>query len=413
MERKKCGLIGKTLKHSYSKIIHGKFNVYDYDLYEIQPERLCEFVKQTDLNGYNVTIPYKKDIIQYLDFVDQSAKEIGAINTVVRKEGLLYGYNTDYLGMAYTVRRAGITVKDKTIMILGSGGTSNTAKAVFNGLGAKKIIIVSRTGEINYQNCYDIEKVDVIVNTTPVGTYPETNACPIDLLRFKGISGVVDVVYNPFVTKLIYQARSLGIKTTNGFPMLVAQAKYAMEKFTGQTVSDDIIEKTIQDLKKEMVNIVLVGMPGCGKTTIGKQIAKLLGREFIDTDLEIEIIAGKSIPTIFAQDGEDEFRRLEKQVCERVGNLYGKVIATGGGVVKNQSNKFELIKNGRIYYLKRNLEKLALSGRPLSKDQNAVKALYQERKSLYEDFACVTVNNDGDIKDAIQGVISDYENFSD
>lgn len=299
----KFGLIGKTLKHSYSKIIHGELGNYDYDLYEIAPENLKEFVLSGKLKGYNVTIPYKKDIIPYLDEVDELALKIGAVNTVVEKDGKRYGFNTDFLGMKYMLSRAGITLKDKVVMLLGSGGTSNTANAVVLSDGAKEVIKVSRTGEVNYQNCFERKDVEVIINTTPVGMFPNNYESPLSISGFPNLIGVADVIYNPNLTALTAQAKERGIKYANGLPMLVAQAKYAMELFLDKTVSDSVIEKVLSKLEKETLNIVLIGMPGSGKTTVGKALAELLGREFIDTDLEIEKRENRDIPLIFKENG--------------------------------------------------------------------------------------------------------------
>ena len=410
MSEIKYGLIGKTLKHSYSKIIHEKFGDYKYGLFEVAPENLKDFVLGKELLGYNVTIPYKKDIIPCLDYVDERAKKIGAINTVVNRGGKLYGFNTDFDGMVYMLNRANITIKDKIVMVLGSGGTSNTAHAVLAHLGAKKIITVSRNGQVNYQNCFEHQDTQVIVNTTPVGMYPNSNDSPIDLSRFSNLEGVADVIYNPFTTKLTNQASELKIKSTNGLPMLVAQAKYAYELFLDKKVSDEIIEKVLLELKCQMQNVVLVGMPGSGKSTLGKLIAQKLGREFIDTDEQIVKKDGRTIPEIFAKDGEQFFRGLEIEVAKEVGALYGKVIATGGGIVKNAQNKFFLKQNGKIYLIERSLEKLVTEGRPLSKDRQAIEKLYQERKDLYQNFADEIINNDGEINVAVEGVVKDYEN---
>ncbi len=412
MNKNKFGLLGKTLKHSYSKVIHKKLGDYEYNLIELLPDKFEDFVKANEYAGYNVTIPYKKDIMPYLDVIDSSAEDIGAVNTVVKRGDKLYGYNTDFNGMKYTVLRAGIEVSGKVVAILGTGGTSNTAKAVFKSLGARLILTVSRSGEINYDNVYERQDVEIIVNTTPVGMYPLTDNSPIDLSKFSKLVGVVDVVYNPFITKLIYQANSLGIKCADGLPMLVAQAKFASELFNDIKISDSVIEKVIADLRSEKLNIVLVGMPGSGKSTVGRQIAKQLGREFIDTDKEIERRIGMSIPEYFEKYGETEFRKVEKTVCAEVGANNGKIIATGGGVVKDFANKFFLKQNGRIYYLCRSIDKLCMEGRPLSKDRDAVKKLYDERKDAYEFFADKKVDNNGEIDSTVKGVLEDYENFS-
>ena len=401
----KFGLIGRTLKHSYSKKIHALLGKYPYDLYEIEPSGLENFVNSGELSGYNVTIPYKKDVIKYLDVVDKNALDIGAVNTVVIRDGKKYGYNTDFLGMKYMLARAGITLKDKTVMILGSGGTSNTARAVASDGGAKKIIIVSRSGEVNYTTCYEQSDVNVIINTTPVGMYPDNYSSPIDLSKIPRLEGVADVVYNPNTTAFTHDAKMMGIKSANGLPMLVAQAKYAMELFCDETVLDDVIEDIIAKLSKETLNVVLIGMAGCGKSTVGKLLAEMTGREFIDTDLEIEKRENRDIPTIFKDSGEAYFRAVEREVLKDVGKLTGKIISTGGGVVKDMENLFPLKSNGVIIWLKRDVNKLVTDNRPLSKDLETVQKLYAERKALYESFADFSVMNNGDIMDAVKGVM--------
>ncbi len=412
MSNKSFGLIGKTLKHSYSKIIHEKFGKYGYELFEVANGDLSGFVKNNSLDGFNVTIPYKKEIMPYLDEISKEALDIGAVNTVVKKNDKLYGYNTDFKGMIYMLSRADISLKDKSVMILGTGGTSNTAIAVCKHLGAKEIIVVSRSGEINYNNCYDFKEIDVIINTTPVGMFPDTNLCPIELSKFTKLDGVVDVIYNPYMTKLLYEAKRLKLKTTNGLPMLVAQAKYAMDYFLDGAFDDDIIEKVLRQMQGEMQNLVLIGMPSCGKSSIGERVAKILNRQFIDIDLEIEKQENKTIPQIFAEYGEEYFRKIEKQITQKTCSLSAKVISTGGGVVKDKDNLFALKQNGKVILITRDIEKLISDGRPLSKDKQSIKRLYDERKELYELFADQTVANDGELIDAVKGVINAYENFS-
>ncbi len=412
MQYKEFGLIGKTLGHSYSKIIHNKFGKYNYDLIELLPEELGAFAKKKELKGYNVTIPYKKDIIQYLDVVSEQAQAIGAVNTVVNRGGKLYGYNTDYMGMKYMLNLADISVKDRVVMILGSGGTSNTAVAVCKSLGAREIITVSRSGKVNYQNCYDIPNVQILINTTPVGMYPNTDQSPVDLAKFTSLIGVADVIYNPNCSKLIYQAKELKLKAISGLPMLVAQAKYAMDLFLDEQYDDGIIEQVLFKLKNEMQNIVLIGMPSCGKSSIGERVAKALNREFIDIDKEIEKQEKKTIPQIFAEYGEEYFRKVEKQVTLKICANSGKVISTGGGVVKDKDNLFALKQNGKVILINRDIDKLISQGRPLSKDKATIFKLYQERKELYNLFADVSVSNDGEIQTAVEGVITSYENIS-
>ena len=402
---KKFALIGKTLKHSYSKKIHALLGDYPYDLVELEAEELKDFLFNGGYDGFNVTIPYKKEIMQYLDVIDDSAKLIGAVNTVVIKDGVSTGYNTDFDGMRYMITRAKIELSNKKVVILGSGGTSNTAVAVAKYLKAKEIIVVSRSGENNYQNIDRHFDADVVINTTPVGMYPNNYQSPIDLSNFKNVSGVVDVIYNPDITELTFNAKELGINYTNGLPMLVAQAKFAMERFFDKSVSDSVIEKTLNELWKETLNVILIGMSGSGKSTVGKEIADLLGREFIDTDQEIIKLDGRDIPTIFKESGEDYFRSLEKKVIKDVCKLNGKVIATGGGVVKYDENLYPLKSNGKTFWIKRDLNALDVSGRPLVKDIETAKKLFEERKDKYLKFSDFIVDNDGSVIQTAKGVI--------
>lgn len=404
---KKFGLIGKTLKHSFSKPIHAQLGDYPYEMIELAPEKVGEFVKSGALDGFNITIPYKKDVIPYLDKIDERALAIGAVNTVVYREGKIFGFNTDFDGMKYMLARAGITLKDKCVLILGSGGTSNTARAVATSLGAKSIKVLSRSGEINYENYKETAAdTQVVINTTPVGMYPENYTCKVDLSAFKELSGVADAVYNPALTTLLYQAKMRGVPYSNGLPMLVAQAKYAMELFLDITVSDNVIEPIIQNLSKQYLNIVLVGMPGSGKTSIGKALKEELSLDFIDTDEEIVKREGKSIPEIFKEKGEEYFRKVESEVLRSVGVLAGKIISTGGGVVKNPENYFPLKQNGKIFWIDRAIEKLVTEGRPLSKDRETVEKLYEERKGKYSAFSDVKIDNNGEISSAVKGVIN-------
>ncbi len=403
---KKFGLIGKTLKHSYSKVIHALLGDYPYEMIELAPEKVGEFVNGGYLDGFNVTIPYKKDVMPYLDVIDERAKKICAVNTIVKRGGKLIGYNTDFEGMIYALNKAGINLKDKNILILGSGGTSNTSRAVAEFLGAKSIKTLSRSGKINYDNYQEVAfDSEIIINATPVGMYPENYNCLIDLSVFKSLSGVVDAIYNPALTKLLYQAKELGVPYTNGLPMLVAQGKFAMELFLEKTFSDDIILPIIEKLNKESLNVVLIGMPGSGKTSVGKILAEKLQREFIDTDEEIVKKEGRTIPEIFNSNGEEYFRKIESEVLKEVGKLSNKVISTGGGIIKNLENYFPLKQNGKIFWIDRDVEKLVTDGRPLSKDLETVKKLYAERRDKYSFFADEKISNDGEIDFAVKGVI--------
>lgn len=405
MIKKRYGLIGKTLKHSFSKRIHGQLGDYDYSLFPLEQDQLEKFTNDQSISGFNVTIPYKTEIIKYLTDIDVRAKEIGAVNTVVREQGKLKGYNTDFDGMVYMLKSADIIIDEKVVMILGSGGTSKTAEAVAKFLGAKRVFKVSRTGEINYQNCYNQKDVQVIINTTPVGMFPDNYSSPVDLDRFEGLEAVADAIYNPSLTLLCFNAKMKGLKQVNGLKMLVAQAKFASEKFLETNILDNEIEKIACKMKNENQNVVLIGMPGSGKSTIAKELAIKLKKDFIDTDKEIEKKAGKTIPQIFQDDGEKYFRELEKQVIREVGAMTGKVIATGGGAVKDRDNLYPLKSNGTIFFIKRDVEKLVTKGRPLSKDLDTVKRLYEERKDMYLAFCDHQIDNDGDLLTAVKGVL--------
>jgi shikimate dehydrogenase len=306
--------------------------------------------------------------------------------------------------MTYALMRAGIEIKGKEVLILGSGGTSNTALAVTKSLGAKSVTVVSRSGEVNYENCYELKNTNVVINTTPVGMFPNNYERVIDLSRFSALDGAFDAIYNPSLTEFLYQAKGLGVNYSDGLPMLVAQAKYAMDLFLGKESSDDIIEKVISKIRNEVQNIVLIGMPGSGKSTIGKRLAEILGKEFIDTDQKIVEEDGRDIPTIFRDSGEEYFRKLESKVLKEVGKLAGKVIATGGGVVKNEENYFPLKQNGVIIWIKRPLDKLSIDNRPLSQDGKIAK-LFEDRKDLYLKFSDYSVNNEKDIQTAVKGVL--------
>ena len=404
----KCCLIGETLKHSLSKQLHNKMGGYSYELVEVAKGELGQFVKSNKFDAYNVTIPYKSEIIPLLDDLSKTALDIGAVNTVVCKEGRLTGYNTDYYGMKYMICSSKFYFDGKTVMVLGSGATSKTAVYVAKSLGAKKILVVSRKGAINYDNCYNFSP-DYIINTTPVGTFPNQDESAVDISKFTNLLGVVDVVYNPLKTKLLFQAEQLNIKNVGGLKMLVAQAKYARDLFINGEVNfvdeDDNIEKLYLDLIKEQQNVVLIGMAGCGKSTIGKVLASILNKEFVDTDQLVEIKAGLSIPEIFEKFGEEKFREIEREVVNEVSLKRNSVIATGGGVVVNPNNKFSLKCSAKVVWIKRNLDKLAIVGRPLYNKQDSKIKLYKERENLYNDFADIIVSNDDNINDTVKKVV--------
>lgn len=387
----KCGLLGRKLGHSYSPQIHSHLGDYSYDLFEKEPEEIEEFLKSGDFTGINVTVPYKTEVIPYLDELTDRAKCLGAVNTIVRRDGKLIGHNTDYFGFALMVSSSGLSIAGKKVLVLGSGGASNTAVAVLQELGAH-VVVISRSGENNYGNLEHHSDAALIVNTTPVGMYPNVGVSPVDLNLFPGLQGVLDVVYNPARTQILLDAENRGLVTMNGLLMLVAQAKEAAEWFTGGTIDDSLIDAIHHKLRLQMENIVLIGMPGCGKSTIGKLLAKRLDKEFLDADMLTEQIAGMSISDIFSRFGEDAFRGHETTALYSLGMQSGKVIATGGGCVTRKRNYPLIHQNGTIFWLTRDIEKLPTDGRPLSQ-ANKLTEMYRVRSPLYEAFADHQIGN--------------------
>lgn len=404
----KSGLLGRKLGHSYSPQIHKYLGSYSYDLFEKEPEEIEDFLRNGNFTGINVTIPYKKDVIPFLDELSPTALKMGSVNTVVRRsDGSLFGHNTDYFGFTSLVHRSGVSVSGKKVLVLGSGGTSNTAVKALEDLGAR-VIIISRSGENNYENLHLHQDASVIVNTTPVGMYPKAGVTPIDLTLFPHLEGVLDVIYNPSRTQLLLDAEAMGLLHENGLWMLVAQAKEAAEYFGNQPLSDDLIETVYRKMSGMMQNIVLIGMPGCGKSTIASHLAEKLGRKMVDTDQEVEKLAGKTIPQIFAEDGEEAFRTMETEVLSRLGTQSQLIIATGGGCVTKARNYPLMHQNSSIFWLMRDLSKLPTDGRPLSQ-ANKLSDLYETRKSLYEAFADYTVDNNGSCEESIRSIISILE----
>ncbi|MBR3767331.1 MAG: AAA family ATPase [Clostridia bacterium] len=382
----KTGLIGKKLGHSFSPQIHSYIADYEYKLYEMEEEEVGDFLKNCPLDALNVTIPYKKTVMPFLTHISEIALKIGSVNTIVKKSDGLYGYNTDYYGFSYMLNVSGIEVKDKKVLVLGSGGASLTVIAVLKDLGAKEIITISRSGENNYDNIEFHADADVIVNTTPVGMYPNNGLAPVDLTVFKKLSGVLDLIYNPSVTKLLYDAEKLGIPNINGLSMLSAQAKRAAELFLDIKIEKDPTPEIVRNIEAELKNIVLIGMPGCGKSTLGKALAEKLSRPFIDTDEIIARNSDMSIPEIFSLYGEEDFRKRETKAAREAGKATGTVIATGGGIVTKEENYYPLHQNSTIIYLDRDIALLPKDGRPLSQ-KNDLRELFEKRSPLYEKFA--------------------------
>lgn len=401
----RCGLLGRKLGYSYSPQIHRQLADYDYVLYEKEPDELEDFLCHGDFTGLNVTIPYKKAVIPYCDALSERAKKLGAVNTLVRRpDGTLIGHNTDYFGFESMVKRSGLKLAGKKVLVLGSGGASATTVAVLEELGTQ-VIVISRNGENNYDNIHLHYDAAAIVNATPVGMYPDTDLAPVDLEPFTALEGVLDLVYNPANTALLQQAQLLGLAAENGLYMLVAQAKESAEWFLGSPISDDLIPTIHKALRMQMENIVLIGMPGSGKSTIGLQLAQKLGKQFIDADQKIEETAGKTIPEIFAESGEDGFRKIESAVLSQLGKQSGLVIATGGGCITRSENYAYLHQNGTIIWLQRNIESLPTEGRPLSQ-AGKLSEMYEIRKPLYEAFSDITVDNDCTVSTTVQRILS-------
>ena len=399
----KCGLLGRKLGHSYSPQIHAQLADYSYELFEKEPEELENFLKYGDFSGINVTVPYKKDVIPYLDELTPRAKKLGAVNTIVRRDGKLIGHNTDYFGFLTMVRSSGLDVSGKKVLVLGSGGASNTAVTVLEELGAN-VIVISRSGKNSYDNLHLHPDAALIVNTTPVGMYPNTGNSPVNLDLFSHLEGVLDVVYNPARTQILLDTEKKGLVVLNGLLMLVAQAKEAAEWFTGTEISDDRIPKIHSSLRRQMENIILIGMPGCGKSTIGRKLAEALGKEFVDADQALEAHFGRPITEIIPQDGEPAFRAMETEILSMLGKRSGLVIATGGGCITQPRNYPLLHQNGTIFWLKRDLEKLPTHGRPLSQ-RNKLADMYEVRRPLYEAFADHIIDNDGNTFHTIQQIL--------
>lgn len=399
----KYGLLGRKLGHSYSPQIHSHFGDYSYSLIEIEPDELEYFLKTGDFAGINVTIPYKKDVIPYLDELTPLAQRLGAVNVIVRRNGKLIGHNTDFYGFASMLNRSGLSPAGKKCLILGSGGASMTAAAVLEDMGAD-VVIISRSGENNYGNLQLHRDAAIIINATPVGMYPSVGISPVDLNLFPALEGVLDAVYNPARTQLLMDAERLGIVSMNGLWMLVAQAKEASEWFTGNCISEDVIANIHAVLRLQMENIVLIGMPGCGKSTVGKAIANQLGKIFVDADTEIIRLAGKTIPEIFAEGGEELFRDFETKVLADLGKRSGLVIATGGGCVTQQRNYAHLHQNGKIIWLKRDLNLLPTDGRPLSQT-NDLSTMYAIRQPLYKTFSDFVIENNTSIDHVVASIV--------
>lgn len=405
MRNRQCGLLGEKLGHSYSPRIHGMLADYGYRLYEKRPDELEDFLQNGDWGGLNVTIPYKKTVLPYCAELSDRARRIGAVNTLVRRpDGGIFGENTDAYGFEKLLAHAGIDVAGKKCLVLGSGGASVMAVAVLEDLRAGSVTVISRHGEDNYDNLDRHADAEVIVNTTPLGMYPKTCVSAVALAAFPRCAAVLDVVYNPARTALILQAEKRGIPCASGLYMLVAQAKRSAELFAGRAIPNAEIDRIARVLEREMLNIVLVGMPGCGKTTVARALGTALGREVVESDALIADEAGEAIPEIFAREGEEGFRRRETAVLRGQGMRAGLILSTGGGCVTREENYDLLHQNGTILWLRRDVDLLPKEGRPLSL-KNDLHAMFETRRPLYERFADHEIDNNGRVEETVRTIL--------
>ena len=392
----KCGLVGKKLGYSFSQEIHQKLGRYTYDLFELDEEGLKDFLEERSFGGINVTIPYKQTVIPYLDSISRRAERIGAVNTIVNRNGRLFGDNTDYGGMEALIRKTGIELTGKTVLIAGTGGTSRTAYAVAEDLGASRILKAGRTGRdgsLTYEEAYrTVPDAQILINTTPVGTDPDIDRIPVDLDRLPSLEGIVDVVYNPLSTRLVREGRKRGIRSEGGLYMLTAQAVIAAEAFTGEAFGTEVIDRIYREILSEKRNIVLIGMPGSGKSTVGRILSERLGRAFLDTDAEIEKQEGTAIADIFRTFGEPAFRDMESLVIRSLSGAGGRILSTGGGAVLREANTDRLRANGILVFLDRSPDSLRPSGkRPLADTEDKILKLYRDRLPIYKAAADLTV----------------------
>ena len=398
------GLLGRKLGHSWSPSIHAELGCTPYKLYEAEPEALKEFLCSTSLSGMNVTIPYKKDVIPYCAALSDTAQKLGSVNTLIKTDNGWFGDNTDYYGFRYMVKQAGIEIAGKKCLVLGSGGASLTVTQVLRDMGAASVVVISRSGEENYENLHRHADAKVIVNTTPVGMYPKNGTAPVSLEVFPHCEGVLDLIYNPARTVLLMDAEKRKIPHAGGLTMLVAQAKRAAELFMDTTIDDAVIPAITKKLQQKMENIILIGMPGCGKSTVAAALGETLGMEVVDADAEIVKTVGKPIPENFADDGEAAFRKIETEVLADLGKRNGIILSTGGGCVTREGNYPLLHQNGKIIWLQREISDLPTDGRPLSQ-KNALSEMYKIRKPLYEAFADVTIENNGPLSTTINSLL--------
>ena len=411
------GLIGEKLGHSFSKDIHERIADYTFDLIPLSKEEFKTFMEKKEFTALNVTIPYKKDVIPYLDEMDEHAKAIGAVNTIVNRDGKLKGYNTDFTGFLYMVKKHNVHMEGKRVLIIGNGGASAAIQAVVQHESAGSMVIVDvvpGNGAISYDEMFSSHlDAEIIINTSPIGMYPRIGNAPIDISMFHKCEAVLDVIYNPILTRLCFEAQEMDIKRVNGLEMLIAQAKQSVEFFLDKSIDDQIIDDIYQDMLRERCNIVLIGMPSAGKTTIGKMLENRMQKEFIDLDDIIIEKAGKSIPEIFEESGEAGFRAIETEAAIEVSKLNNKIIATGGGTIKHKVNMDYLRQNGITIFIDRDVDKLISSdpNRPLSKSTDALEKMHAERLPLYQKYAAYVAVNNSDIESTVTEIEEAYRSI--
>lgn len=411
------GLIGEKLGHSFSKDIHERIADYTFDLIPLSKEEFKTFMEKKEFTALNVTIPYKKDVIPYLDEMDEHAKAIGAVNTIVNRDGKLKGYNTDFTGFLYMVKKHNVHMEGKKVLIIGNGGASAAIQAVVQHESAGSMVIVDvvpGNGAISYDEMFSSHlDAEIIINTSPIGMYPRIGNAPIDISMFHKCEAVLDVIYNPILTRLCFESQEMDIKRVNGLEMLIAQAKQSVEFFLDKSIDDQIIDDIYQDMLRERCNIVLIGMPSAGKTTIGKMLENRMQKEFIDLDDIIIKKAGKSIPEIFEESGEAGFRAIETEAAIEVSKLNNKIIATGGGTIKHKVNMDYLRQNGITIFIDRDVDKLISSdpNRPLSKSTDALEKMHAERLPLYQKYAAYVAVNNSDIESTVTEIEEAYRSI--
>lgn len=403
------GLIGEKLEHSYSPLLHACFGEYDYRLYPMDLPALRETLQKRAFRGLNITIPYKTMVLPYCDAVSDAVKMVGSANTLWVQDGKLFADNTDLQGMIYMLGKGGIRLSGRKVIILGSGGTSLTAQAACKVLQARETVVISRSGPIPYSDLYAHHADgEILINTTPVGMYPKTLISPVDLSRLPRLQGVADVIYNPAQTALLLDAKERGLRCMDGLWMLASQASYAAQNFLGKAIPEEKIEQAYETVRRKCMNLVLIGMPGSGKSTLGAIAAQKLGRPLIDIDAEIEKEYGP-IPLLFRDRGESTFREMESEKCRAFGKESGLVIAAGGGAVLRKENVRALLQNGVTAWIKRPLEALATEGRPLSNGQDAVKKMWEIREPIYRACASFEVDNSGWTENAIRQMMEGFD----